>query len=91
MNELFDPERDYALDPAAPERCREDLLRFVRGVANVVVVSDYIYSDAQHYDEITETYRRGLADMDRSLAAVSDTVIEVSAGQVIVHKGVLPQ
>ena len=91
MNELFDPERDYALDPTAPERCREDLLRFVRGVANVVVVSDYIYSDAQHYDEITETYRRGLADMDRSLAAVSDTVIEVSAGRVIVHKGVLPQ
>ena len=91
MNELFDPERDYALDPTAPERCREDLLRFVRSVANVVVVSDYIYSDAQHYDEITETYRRGLADMDRSLAAVSDTVIEVSAGQVIVHKGVLPQ
>ena len=91
MNELFDPERDYALDPTAPERCREDLLRFVRGVANVVVVSDYIYSDAQHYDEITETYRRGLADMDRSLAAVSDIVIEVSAGQVIVHKGVLLQ
>ena len=91
MNELFDPEQDYALDPAAPERCREDLLRFVHGVDNVVVVSDYIYSDAQRYDEITETYRKGLADMDRAMAAVSDTVIEVSAGQVIVHKGVMPQ
>ena len=56
-----------------------------------MVVSDYIYSDAQRYDEITETYRKGLADMDRAMAAVSDTVIEVSAGQVIVHKGVMPQ
>ena len=91
MNELFDPERNYEMDRNAPARCREGLLEFVRGVANVVVVSDYIYSDAQRYDEVTETYRRGLADLDRALAAVSDTVIEVSAGQVIVHKGVMPQ
>lgn len=91
MNELFDPERNYEMDRNAPARCREGLLEFVRGVANVVVVSDYIYSDAQRYDEVTETYRRGLADLDRALAAVSNTVIEVSAGQVIVHKGVMPQ
>ena len=65
-------------------------MRFVQSVANVVVVSDYIYSDAQRYDVITETYRKALADIDRALAAVSDTVIEVSAGQVILHKGELP-
>ena len=87
MNELFDPERDYALDPAAPERCREDLLRFVRGVANVVVVSDYIYSDAAQYDEVTEGYRRALAFIDRQLAAVSDVVLELSGGNIMVHKG----
>ena len=91
MNELFRPERNYEMDMDAPARCREEVLRFVQSVANVVVVSDYIYSDAQRYDEVTETYRRGLADMDRAVAAVSDTVIEVSAGQVIVHKGVLPE
>ena len=90
MNELFDPERNYEMDPSAPERCREGLLEFVRSVKNAVVVSDYIYSDAQRYEEVTETYRKALADIDRSLAAVSDTVIEVSAGRVITHKGVLP-
>ena len=89
-NELFPPERNYEPDPQAPRRCREDLCAFVRGVASAVVVSDYIYSDAMRYDEITELYRKGLADIDRSLAAISDTVLEVSAGQIIVHKGELP-
>ena len=89
MNELFSQERNYELDTEAAARCREELVRFVQSVANVVVVSDYIYSDAQRYDVITETYRKALADIDRALAAVSDTVIEVSAGQVILHKGEL--
>ena len=40
---------------------------------------------------MTETYRKALADIDRAVAAVSDTVIEMSAGQRIVHKGVLPE
>ena len=87
MNELFDPERNYEMDPAAPERCREGLLEFVRSVANVVVVSDYIYSDALRYDQVTEAYRRALAGIDRQLAAISDVVLELSAGNIIVHKG----
>ena len=40
MNELFDPQRNYEMDPEAPARCREEVLRFVGSVANVVVVSD---------------------------------------------------
>ena len=91
MNELFDPQRNYEMDPEAPARCREEVLRFVGSVANAVVVSDHIYSDAQRYDPVTETYRKALADIDRAVAAVSDTVIEMSAGQRIVHKGVLPE
>ena len=54
---------------------------------NLVLVSDYIYSDAIRYDETTETYRRLLASIDRKLAAVSDVVLELSAGNRIVHKG----
>ena len=58
---------------------------------HIVIVSDYIYSDAQRYDSVTETYRRGLASMDRKLAAISDVVLEMSGGNLIVHKGVLPE
>ena len=87
---MFPPERNYEMDFQAAEKCAEDVVSFAKSVANAVIVSDYIYSDAQHYDESTECYRRCLADIDRRLAQISDTVIEVSAGQLIFHKGGLP-
>ena len=81
MNELFLPP-DWQLDETAG---------FAQAVKNIVIVSDYIYSDAQRYDNVTEAYRRGLASMDRKLAAISDVVLEMSGGNLIVHKGVLPE
>ena len=90
QNVMFPPERNYEMVLQAAEKCAEDVVFFAKSVANAVIVSDYIYSDAQHYDESTECYRRCLADIDRRLAQISDTVIEVSAGQLIFHKGGLP-
>lgn len=90
MNELFLPP-DWHLDETAGERCGDEVVAFAQAVKNIVIVSDYIYSDAQRYDAVTETYRKGLASMDRKLAAVSDVVLEMEAGNLIVHKGVLPQ
>ena len=86
MNELFLPP-DWQMDVAAGERCGDDIVTFAQNVDNIVIVSDYIYSDAIRYDETTETYRRLLASIDRKLAAVSDVVLELSAGNRIVHKG----
>ena len=57
---------------------------------HIVFVSDYIYSDALAYGELTEAYRRGLAHIDRTLAAACDTVAEVSFGGRIVYKGEIP-
>ena len=90
MNELFLPP-DWHLDETAGERCGDEVAAFAQAVKNIVIVSDYIYSDAQRYDSVTETYRKGLASIDRKLAAVSDVVLEMEAGNLIVHKGVLPQ
>lgn len=89
MNELFDP-ADWHLDEARGLACGDELVKFAKSVANIVIVSDSIYSDAARYDEITETYRRCLARIDRKLAAISDTVAELCAGNIILHKGVLP-
>ena len=55
-----------------------------------MLVSDYIFSDAEMYDPMTEQYRRALAGIDRMLARECDTVVELAAGRRIVHKGVLP-
>ena len=87
QNSLFPMEKNYALDLDAANRCADELVEFVHTVRHAVFVSDYIYSDADLYSESTEMYRKCLADIDRRLAKVCDTVIEVSAGQPIIHKG----
>ena len=89
QNAMFPVEKNYEMDTDAAIRCGESLVEFARTVRHAVFVSDYIYSDAQRYSESTEEYRRCLAAVDRRLAAVCDTVVEVSAGQRIVHKGKL--
>lgn len=86
MNELFVPP-DWHLDLDAGRRCCDEVVQFAQSVANIVIVSDYIYSDAQRYDDVTEFYRKSLADIDRRLAEISDVVLEMSAGNLICHKG----
>jgi adenosylcobinamide kinase/adenosylcobinamide-phosphate guanylyltransferase len=86
QNSLFPIENNYAMDLEAASRCADELVAFAHTVHHAVFVSDYIYSDAQRYSESTEMYRKCLADIDRRLAAVCDTVIEVSAGQPVIHK-----
>ena len=78
------------MDLEAARRCAEELVAFSRQVRHVIYVSDYIYSDAERYSESTEAYRKCLADIDRRLVQVCDTVVEVSAGQYRIHKGELP-
>ena len=89
MNELFPDPMSCEMDVRAAQRCGEDLAAFAQSVSNIVIVSDYIYSDAARYDEVTEVYRKCLADIDRKLAAISDTVLEIVAGNIVVHKGAL--
>lgn len=87
QNTLFPVEKDFEMDIAAANRCADELIQFAKTVRHAVIVSDYIYSDAERYSYSTEVYRKCLADIDRRLAAVCDTVIEVSTGEFIIHKG----
>lgn len=87
QNALFPVEKNYEMDLSAVERCANELVQFARTVRHAVFVSDYIYSDAERYSESTEMYRKCLADVDCRLAKLCDTVVEVSAGQFIIHKG----
>ncbi len=86
-NEMFSPEGE--IDRSAPERVVRELTEFAARAANAVFVSDFIYSDAMLYDEMTEAYRKGLALCDAALARCCDSVIEVSGGVMTAHKGVL--
>lgn len=86
-NSLFPIEKNYEMDLEAASRCADEMIEFAGTVRHAIFVSDYIYSDAERYSESTEMYRKCLANIDRCLAKVCDTVIEVSVGQYIVHKG----
>ena len=89
QNALFPARKNYEMDLTAASRCADELVSFAGAVRHVVFVSDYIYSDAERYSATTEMYRKCLAEIDRRLALVCDTVIEVSAGHPIIHKGEL--
>jgi len=91
MNELFPPEKSYALDENAPQRVEHGLKTLIKSAKHVVFVSDYLFSDALRYDTTTEAYRRGLGEVHQILARLCDTVVEVSSGQITIHKGELPQ
>jgi len=82
--EMFGPGE---IDESAARRVAEGLLSLVGESGNIVIVSDTIYSDAMTFGATTEAYRRGLAAIDRSLAARCDGVIEMVFGRPIVHKG----
>lgn len=84
-NEMF--RADGSFDKNAGERVSKDILKFLNSVEHAVLVSDYIYSDAALYDEMVEDYRRALALCDRTAAKASDKVFEVTAAQIICHKG----
>lgn len=87
-NEMFRP--DGSVDHDAPRRVAQELTALTERLKNMVFVSDYIYSDALLYGGLTEEYRRGLAYIDRCLAAVCDTVAEISFGGRMVYKGEIP-
>lgn len=84
-NEMFG--KDGRVDRTAYLRVAEELLQLAEKSGNVIFVSDYIYSDAMKYDELTELYRKGLARIDRALAEKCDVVIEVSYGNIHFFKG----
>lgn len=54
---------------------------------NIVIVSDYIYSDSLIYNNLTNLYRKGLAYIDKEIAKKSDIVIEMVYGNIVVYKG----
>jgi len=84
-NEMFSASGE--VDEYACRRIAGGLTDVLRKVENIVIVSDYIYSDAILYDPVTESYREMLASLDRLAARLCDMVLEAAYTQIIVHKG----
>ncbi|MDR2356570.1 MAG: bifunctional adenosylcobinamide kinase/adenosylcobinamide-phosphate guanylyltransferase [Oscillospiraceae bacterium] len=84
-NEMFPA--GGGVDEGAAGRIIGGMEKLYGGARDIVVVSDFIYSDGLRYDETTERFRRALALIDRTVAARSDAVIEVAFSGAVVHRG----
>ena len=58
--------------------------------AELVVVTNDVFSDGQVYDAATEAYKRLLARINREIAGMADCVIEVVYSIPVAVKGALP-
>ena len=84
-NEMFLP--GGCINEKAADKITDALRRITNNVKNIVIISDYIYSDAIVYDTLTEKYRKSLAEVDRAAAANCDVVLEAAFTNLIVQKG----
>ena len=84
-NEMF--HANGSVNENACEKITSGLSKVLSQIENIIIVSDYIYSDAIAFDALTEKYRGSLAAIDRFLAAGCDIVLEIVYSNVIVHKG----
>lgn len=74
----------------AADRTAQEILALSRYFRHFVCVCDEIFRDGAEFDETTETYRRALAEICRTLAGEFDVVAELAAGVPHVWKGALP-
>ena len=85
-NEMFSPSGDF--NENACDRIAAEMSDILHKIHNIVIVSDYIYSDAILYDPLTEAYRKSLAALDGLAAKHCDIVLEAAYTGIVVHKGV---
>ena len=76
-NEMFQKD-------GAKERTVEEILEGIREIAgyvrHLVIVTNEIFSEAAIYEGETETYRKYLGEINRSLGEIADEVYEVVYG-----------
>ena len=84
-NEMFPS--NGSINEQAVKKITIGLQKITDKINNIVIVSDYIYSDAFLYEPLTEKYRKSLAEIDRAAAVNCDVVLEIAYANIIVHKG----
>ena len=62
------------------------ILEIIDAAGDVVIVSDYLFSDSIQYDCYTESFRKEIGIINRKLAKLADIVDECSYVNIIYHK-----
>ena len=90
-NEMFTEKcGNFFTDKEAPDRVGTELKELMKTTAekraDLIFVSDGIYSDSAIYDGDTFLYREGLGKLERVVTDCADLVIEMCAGVPMIHK-----
>ena len=80
LNETFEAEKSKSDIDKVHVKIIEDLESLIEKTKDLIVISDYIYSDGVIYNEYTESFKKNLANIDRWIASRSDVVIERVVG-----------
>ena len=86
-NEMYGDFATKGVDASAGQRCAADIKLLAETVENVVIVSDYIFSDGNIYDGDTQLFIKSLAHIGNSIAQYADVVVEMNFGNATIHKG----
>ncbi|MBE6054815.1 MAG: adenosylcobinamide kinase/adenosylcobinamide-phosphate guanylyltransferase [Clostridium sartagoforme] len=69
------------------EKIFEELYLINKNIENLIIVTDYLFSDGIIYDKYTEAFRREMGKLNIKLANIADIVIEYSFNNEVIHKG----
>lgn len=83
-NEMFS---EGSFIPNVSEKIFQEIELIINKVENLIIVSDYLFSDGIIYDNYTETFRREMGKLNINLANIADVVIEYSFNNEVIHKG----
>lgn len=83
-NEMFSGDNFY---PNISDKIFNDIKLIGKKIENLIIVTDYLFSDGIVYDNYTETFRKEIGRLNIDLAKLSDVVIECSFNNEIIHKG----
>ncbi|MGL4336400.1 MAG: bifunctional adenosylcobinamide kinase/adenosylcobinamide-phosphate guanylyltransferase, partial [Turicibacter sp.] len=72
---------------AISEKIAKTIKELANHVKNIVIVSDYVFSDAIQYDDYTNVYKKELGHINCEVATFSHVVIESISNHLIIHKG----
>jgi adenosylcobinamide kinase/adenosylcobinamide-phosphate guanylyltransferase len=90
-NEMYEKYPDGESDPeSAYQRITADLEKLKDKVANLLVISNEVFSDGIIYEDHIELYIRNLAKLHIKLAKESDLAIECVYAGYQCHKGTVP-
>ena len=85
LNEMFKNE-DKKIEEIG-NKIKNDLNNLMNNVENIVIVTDYIFSDYQKFSNFTIDYLKLFADVSKYVASNCDLVIERVAGCNNILKG----